>query len=244
MPLVVLLSGKDHIGAPTRQLRALLEEADIVRLHAFQLGSEAGSERRRVGKPAEAGECGELVGVLRQPLRLLVAEHLQPVLDVAQEAVGRIEVVSAHRRRSRRGALRAPAQGGSRQRAGRLAPASDQLLGLGEELDLPDAAAPDLDVVSGHGDLAEAAHGVDLPLHGVNVGDGGEIQVLAPMKGASPARKLSPGGDVARDRPGLDERGALPVLAYGLVVVERGIGGDGERRGARSGRRRRSVRNT
>ena len=91
---VVLLSGEDHVGAPTRQLRALLEEANVVRLHALQLGGEAGRERRRIGKSAEAGERGELVGVFRQPLRLLVAEHLQPVLDVAQEAVGRIEVVS------------------------------------------------------------------------------------------------------------------------------------------------------
>ena len=61
-----------------------------------------------------------------------------------------------------------------------LASAGDQLLRLHEELDLADAAAADLDVVAGHADLAEAAEGMDLPLHGVNVGDSREVEILAP----------------------------------------------------------------
>ena len=114
----------------------------------------------------------------------------------------------------------------------RLAAAGDQLLGLHEELDLADAAAADLDVVAGHRDGAEAVEGVDLPLHGVDVGDGREVQVLAPDVGRKLVQDGAARGDVAGHGPGLDEGGALPVLAEALVVVERGLGGERERRGA------------
>ncbi len=58
--------------------------------------------------------------------------------------------------------------------------AGDQLLGLREELDLADAAAPDLDVVALDRDLALAAIGLHLPLHVVDVGERGEVEMLAP----------------------------------------------------------------
>ena len=62
----------------------------------------------------------------------------------------------------------------------RMPAAGDQLLGLGEELDLADAAAADLDVVAFDRDLALAAKGLHLPLHVVDVGERGEIEMLAP----------------------------------------------------------------
>ena len=61
-----------------------------------------------------------------------------------------------------------------------MPPAGDELLGLREELDLANAAAPELDVVAFDGDLFVAAIGVDLPLHGVHVGDRSEVEILAP----------------------------------------------------------------
>ena len=54
------------------------------------------------------------------------------------------------------------------RRSGRR-PAEDELLGLDEELDLADAATPELDVVPGHCDLGMAAHRLDLTLHGMNI---------------------------------------------------------------------------
>jgi hypothetical protein len=54
------------------------------------------------------------------------------------------------------------------------------LLGLDEELDLANAAASELDVVARDRDLVVPPHGVDLPLHGMHVGDGGEVEVFAP----------------------------------------------------------------
>ena len=53
-----------------------------------------GGEGGGVGKAAEAGERRQLVGVLGQRLGLLVGDHLQAMLDGAQEAVGLCELVA------------------------------------------------------------------------------------------------------------------------------------------------------
>ncbi len=113
-------------------------------------------------------------------MRLLVGDHLQPMLDAAQVEIGLAQLLGdtpldpaaldelSHRlERLPRAQLRLPAAG-------------DQLLRLHEELDLADAAAAELDVVPGDGDVPEAAVGEDLPLHGVHVGDGRVVEVLAP----------------------------------------------------------------
>ena len=108
--------------------------------------------------------------VVGQAMGLRVVDHLQPVLDAAQKAV----IVDQRRRRSPRRcgrprrARRSASQVG-RPRSSRQPPAPDQLLGLGEELDLADAAAADLDVVAVDRDSAAAAMRVDLPLDRVDV---------------------------------------------------------------------------
>ncbi len=80
-----------------------------------------------------------------------------------------------------------------------------------------------------------AAHGVDLPLEGVDLGDGREVEMAAPDEGAEFGQERVAGLDVARDRPRLDEGRALPILPDGLVVFE-GIGrGEGKRGRARIG---------
>ena len=71
-----------------------------------------------------------------------------------------------------------------------MPPAGDELLGLGEELDLADAAAAELDVVALDRDLVVTAIGVDLPLHRVDVGDRGEIEIFAPDEGRELARAM------------------------------------------------------
>src|SRR5216684_2911374 len=60
---------------------------------------------------------------------------------------------------------------GATQPERRIAAAEDQLLGLGEELDLPDAAAAEFQVVSEHAHRAAAAIGVDLALDRMDVVD-------------------------------------------------------------------------
>ena len=191
------------LAPPARQLRAVLEQAPrsgaCTRL---QLGGQRGRRTRRVSaKPQKRAKLGEPSRIVGQRLRLLVGDHLQAVLDAC---AGRRRLRSSSSRDLALdpAALGEPAQRLQRLRHAqlRLAPAGDQLLGLHEELDLADAAAAELDVVAGDRDRAEAAKGVDLPLHGVDVGDGGEVEVLAPDEGRELVEELAPGVDVAGAR--------------------------------------------
>ena len=104
----------------------------------------------------------------------------------------------------------------------RPAAAEDELLGLDEEFDLADAAAPELDVVARHRDLVMPAHCMDLPLHGMHVGNGGEVEVFAPDERCEVLKECFAERDVPRDGARLDEGGALPVLPHGLVIGVRG----------------------
>ena len=182
-------------------------------------------------KPQKRARPAQLVLLLGQRLGLLVGDHLQAVLDRAQEAIGRIELGACPGGdpASLLQALQGDERLGNAQL--RLATAGNQLLGLHEEFDLANAATADLDVVPGDADGTEAAEGMDLPLHGVDVGDGREIQVLAPDIGREVLQDGAACGDVAGDGPRLDEGGALPVLADALVVDERRAGRDGKRGG-------------
>ncbi len=157
---------------------------------------------------------------------LLVSHHLQPMLDAAQKIVSRRQLVA-------RGGVD-PAVGGEHGQHGDGAAAAqiavpaagDELLGLHEKLDLADAAAAELDVVTFDRDLAVTAIGVDLPLHFVDVGDGRVIEIFAPDEGRQIANQLLAGGDIAGARPRLDQRRALPVLAAAFVIIERRFGRD------------------
>ena len=74
---------------------------------------------------------------------------------------------------------------------------------------------------------------VDLALDGVDVGDGGEVEVLAPDKGLQLVQEGPGARQVAGAGPSLDERRPFPVLANALVVVEGRRRGDGGWRGPR-----------
>ena len=65
-----------------------------------------------------------------------------------------------------------------------VAAAPDQLLGLGEELDLADATAADLDVVARDRDVAKALDRMDLAFDRMDVLDRGEVEMIAPDVGA------------------------------------------------------------
>src|SRR5664280_2405802 len=135
------------------------------------------------GVPKKARKTIKLRTLGRQRLRLLVVDHLQPVLDRAQETVCGFHVVA--RGRVDPAVVAELIEGGEgvavAQR--RITAARDQLLGLREKLDLANAATAELDVVALDRDLSMPAIGVDLPLHGVYVGDGGEIEIFAPHEG-------------------------------------------------------------
>ena len=125
-----------------------------------------------------------------------------------------------------------------------MPPAENQLLRLDEELDLADAAATQLEVVAGDGDPPPAAKSVDLPLHRMNVGDGGEVEILAPderrqlRKNASPA-SVSPATERALISAARSQ--FWPTL---LVVGQAGVTDSAIGVEAGSGRSRRSMRKT
>ena len=74
----------------------------------------------------------------------------------------------------------------------RIAAAEDQLLRLGEEFDLADAAPSELDIVTGDRDARMPAMAVDLALDGVDVLDGGVVRLLRQMKGSMSFRNSAP----------------------------------------------------
>src|SRR5262249_48576570 len=138
-----------HQRKPCRcRSRGILEQARVVPLHLAQMIKQRVGELIASEKPEEAREPLELLGGCRQGVRLLVGDHLQTMLDAGQEQIGGVEVV-----RRLGGDPAALCQGlKSRQRSPptqvRMAAARNELLCLHEELDLADAATPELDIVA------------------------------------------------------------------------------------------------
>src|SRR3979490_1301324 len=107
-----------------------------------------------------------------------------------------------------------------------MAAAGDQWLGLREKFDLTDAAAADLDVMALDRDLALAAIGLHLPLHVVDIGQCGEIQMLAPDEWRKLRNQRLAGVGIAGAGPRLDHRRALPGAPLPLVIMQRRVDRD------------------
>ena len=159
-------------GADSAQLAAASRTARRnASRRASNSASSASPKSVGVGKARELRDALELVGLGGNDMGLLVADHLQPVLDSAQEQIGFGQLArgfsrdpAACRESSKRLDRPATAKLG-------MAAAGDQLLGLREELDIADAAAAELDVVPLDRDGAVALIGMHPPLHRVDVGD-------------------------------------------------------------------------
>ncbi len=157
---------------------------------------------------------------------LRIAEHLQAVLDAAQEQIGGFELLRDPRRQQLpAGQLRQHGE----QRLGLHAPvlpAAYQLEGLHDELDFADAARAELDVI---GEIAARDFLFDERLHLAQTFEHAEVEVTPVDEGTHalgvdefPGRRT---GDGARLDPGV----ALPVAAVGLQVVVEECAADGER---------------
>ncbi len=175
-------------------------------------------EGLRVGVAAEKGDRIQRGAGRRQGLGLVVVHHLQTMLDMAQIAIGGDHFLAGGGLDPSRRNQRADRIAGFRLPQPGIAPAPDQLLGLGEEFDFADPAAAELDVVPAHGDLAVTLHGVDLALDRVNVLDGGEVEMAPPDERPQMLQEVGARIRIAGDRARLDHRRALPILPHALVI--------------------------
>src|ERR1700737_1295824 len=154
----------------------------------------------------------------REGMGLRVVDHLQAVLEAAQKAVI-VDQFSRGRRIDAAGTRETAQCLASRPNLQLAAPsAPDQLLGLGEEFDLPDTAPTGFDIVAFDRDSPAAAMRIDLTLDRVDVLDRREVEVLSPDEGPQFAQKALRGSAIAGDRARLDQGGAFPILPDAFVV--------------------------
>src|SRR6516225_5076183 len=73
----------------------------------------------------------------------------------------------------------------------RVPSAGNQLLGLDKEFDLANTTPSELYVVAFDGDLAMTSIGMDLPLHFMNIGNRGVIEILRQINGDRSRRNCS-----------------------------------------------------
>ena len=173
-------------------------------------------------------------------MRLPVGDHLQPVLDPAQEAIGRGQLARGAARHVA-GARQQPqrAQRG-RDAQRRIAAAPDQLQRLRQEFDLADAALAQLHVVAGDPRHRIGASASAPPLCSSirrfiawMSATAAKSRPRRQTNGRIASRNCRAQRQVAGHRARLDHGGALPVLAHALVV---GDGGRQRDRGRRHGR--------
>ncbi len=117
-------------------------------LHRAQLRQQGDCEFVPAHKTKKARKSFERIGIGRQCVGLLVGHHLQPMLDAAQKFVRRCQLVARRAIDPAAGSERIKRRDGLAAAQRGVAAAGDELLGLHEELDLANAAAAELDVVS------------------------------------------------------------------------------------------------
>src|SRR5208337_5586318 len=152
---------ENEIARGAAQRRRLLEQTRIVPLDARQMEGQLFDESLEPRIAAKLGEPRELGPLEGKPLRLLVGDHLQPVLDAAQEDIGSAQVLDGIGRHPLVLVKLAQHVEGARSAHLRPPSAENELLRLDEELDLADGAAAELDVMAGNDDAVMPAHRVD-----------------------------------------------------------------------------------
>ncbi len=206
--------------------RVAFEQFFVMPLHDLKMAEQVLCKGRAAVIAQETGEAFHRLDTVGQGMGLLVRHHLEAMFDPAQEFIGRGQLVA--------GLESDPVAGG--QYAQRLQcrphpqfgmPATrDQLLGLREELDFADAAAADLDVVALHRDCALSAIGLHPPLHVMDVGKCGEIQMFAPDEGRDLRNQRLAGPGITGAGRRLDHGCALPGPPFPFVIMHRRFGRD------------------
>ena len=157
-----------------------LEERLVLVLDVAQVRGQGLAERSAVGVSEKLGQG--LVGglCLRQRVRLAVADHLDAVLDPAKVLVGCAELLAGGVRDSAGRGKRRQRVASADQAQRRVGAPPDQLVRLGEELDLANSAPAELEVLANLADLPAAVLRVDPPLGLVQFLHGGEVEAVTP----------------------------------------------------------------
>ena len=160
---------------------------------------------------------------------LLIVDHLHPVLDGAQCAVG-------GGKGGRDGGIEMPG-GGERGERGHgrgdlqreVAAAMDELLDLSEEFNLANAAAAALEVIAGAECLALFVMIADAQRDLANLVDRTEVERAAPDERADLGEEAAAECEVAGAGASADESGALPGQRRTFVMSDGGIDGQYDR---------------
>ena len=154
----------------------------------------------------------------RQRMGLQVLRVLQPMLDTAQEIIGRREIGN-HLGRQQTGSTQQSQRlhRGAQAQAG-VAPGADELLRLRDKLDFADAAGAELDVVR---QFAARDFALDLRVQAFQGFDRAEIQVAPVNEGGHDGHQFV--RPISGQHTPLDPRVTLPVAALcDQIVLERG----------------------
>ena len=168
----------------------------------------------------ETGDPRNALGRFRQVMGLGIIDHLDAMLDLpmgpvmARQCFGHV--------------LRHPALLGQMPKRWhravvaqfRVAPAGNQLPGLGKELDLANTATPKLHVVPLKRNFApKPLMLADAQAHVMRVLNGRKIEMLAPNKRSQRLEKPCPRLEITRRGPRLDIGRALPCAPEALVIA-------------------------
>jgi len=166
----------------------------------------------------------------RDAVGLAVVDHLEAVLDGAEQPVGGGEVGGRFLRDAAavgQGLERVERRRGAQSR---VAAAVDELVDLGVEFDLADAPPPPLQVEAGAELLALRIMVADAAGDRLDLADRAEIEAAAPDERVDGVEEIAAQRRVSGGEAGADEGGALPRESGGFVIGDGGVDGEGDRR--------------
>ena len=195
--------GEDQAAASARSVLGLLEQPRVVALHVSGCGDLGGRGLASLRKPAEAATQRRSSSSDRAGVSCVCSSSsiCSAVLELAQDAVGVLHLVARPRRDP---VLRRPGRRGCRGCGCSAAPgrgrrgSSCWVCTKNSISRMP--PRPSLRLWPGDRDLAMDLLGVDLPLHRMDVGDGGEVEIFAPDEGLHAVEELRAGAGIAGAR--------------------------------------------
>jgi hypothetical protein len=203
--------------------RRLRGEPVIDGRHAFDMGREQIEQSRAVAEAVEACDRLQRRPGRGQRMSLAVVDHLDAMLDRAQQPIGARERIGGFR-------IDPPSRSKGRQRLQRGAPpqfelaaAMDELMRLCEELDLADAAAAALQVVAGTERLPFVKMVADLGRQRVDFRDRAEIERAAPDERVDRLQEMAAHLSIAGGAARADEGCPLPGERARFIMADGGV---------------------